>query len=276
MFYFEGILCPESIAHLFSSAFVEKLRNGQTGLNIKILKGFHKPGQPPLCSARINDNERVLFSWKIIDGKKKIILFDRLFHKEYDAKLKNKNALQDYLNSLGLRLDLNLDDLGQFDEQFTEFEDQNELKDLENLFKTDLLDSIMNDKLLASPVYWSPHHVDFQILDDAQEAVTFEENNLTFGPPGSGKTVVLGKLCKEMCRKINLLENASVETKVDYDTQLQCLYLTPNPELATHVIECLGRELPSNSTVRVLDYDSFARFIDPTLGQYPYPTQKGH
>src|SRR5438105_11204823 len=128
MFYFEGILTPEFLSDIFSSSFIEKLKNKQSGLNIKILKGFNKPGQAPLYSARINDDERALFTWKMHEDKKQIVLLDCLFHKEYDKKLKDKNLLQGYLKTFNI--ELNLDAVGLFDTQFSDLHAEDDIIDL--------------------------------------------------------------------------------------------------------------------------------------------------
>jgi len=259
MLYFEGVLSADATSHLFSPEFIEKILNGQSGLHIKILKGFHKPGSPPLCSARINDNERALFTWKMHEGKKQILLLDRLFHKEYDAKLKNKDLLKIYLQSKNISL--NLVQVDQFDSQFIEFIDQNESDNILDLLK-DELSKVKTVRPL--PACWMPNSFDFNILDDKQEAIRSNENNLIIGPPGSGKTLVLTKICKEICLQMATMEYET-ETKVASEDVLQCLYLTPHPKLAKHLRSTLQMELSQNSYVGVLDYEAFARKIDPLL-----------
>ena len=61
MFYFNGIFSTEALKDLFSPEFLEKIKNRQSGLVMKILKGFNQPGSF-LGSIHVNDNERVLFT----------------------------------------------------------------------------------------------------------------------------------------------------------------------------------------------------------------------
>ncbi len=257
MFYFDGIFTTKALESLFTSEFIKKIQNRQSGLVMKVLKGFNQQGSF-LGSIHVNDNERVLFTIIQHQNSQRIVLLDHLFHKEYDEKLKNKKLLQQYLASKGVKLDLT-----QLDQQFEDPENNLETKIIKELFRTECLKK-------AAPVCFTRNR--FIILSDAQEkAINLSQNNFVVGPPGSGKTVVLEEICRELCRE----ENAEHETKHLSEYSEQCILLTPHISLAKRNASNLKIELSSNPWLRVLDLETLAREIDPELNALDKTLKRG-
>ncbi len=264
MFDFNGVYCEEPLKPYFDSKFITKLsqRNaaGQAepdpGLKIKFLQGH-----TDLLSTRINEGDRALATYILAEGQKRLFLLDRgLTHKEYEKKLKDKTLLSRYLDKLN-NTDIPLK-IVRLDDWNVPTNISAAAPELETMAKN------MAKWLLAKAANWMGDL--FIVLNDIQQrALNLKKINLILGPPGSGKTVVLKKMLRAVCKNHDALLGAETKNQ----NEMNHIYLSPQSRLAREIKSDFKKELSENPWLEIFDYESFARKIDPNLQQLK-PEQK--